>query len=324
MQCRPSKQRGVALLTAMFVVFLATFASVELVYSLQLAINRSAVVLGQRQAWYYAIGGEAWALDVLREDQEEDARSGEPAVDWRGEDWATALQAVSIEGGSVSGSITDLQGRFNINNLVEPEGGVDEAQVNQFRLLLRALGVEAEAVEALPEAVTDWIDSDSITRPLGGAETSEYLLETPPYRAPNAPIVDVSELRLVKGMTAETMALLRDHVCALPPGTRLNVNTASKFLLMSLHADISETLAESLVRDPERSEEAYPTEEDFLEQLGGVAEELQTAELRVVSSFFEANVQVSAAFGDLRLRSVLQRVEGGPPRVVSRSLVQPQ
>lgn len=308
----------------MFVVFLATFASVELVYSLQLAINRSAVVLGQRQAWYYAIGGESWASDVLRQDQEEDASEGEPPVDWSGEDWATALQGVPIEGGSVSGYIADLQGRFNINNLVDSEGRADEVQLERFRLLLRALGPEDVDIEALPEAIVDWIDTDSETRPLGGAETSDYLLETPPYRAPNAPVADVSELRLVKGMTAEVMALLRDHVCALPPGTPLNVNTASKFVLMSLHPDISETLAEGLVRDPERAEEAFATSEEFVEQVGVAAGELQPQGLAVTSSFFEANVQVSAVYGEVRLRSVLQRVNQGPPMVISRSLTQPQ
>ncbi len=48
-------QRGVALITALLLVFLATMTAVEAVYSFQLTLSRSAAVLGQRQVWYYAL-----------------------------------------------------------------------------------------------------------------------------------------------------------------------------------------------------------------------------------------------------------------------------
>ena len=101
-------QRGVALITALLLVFLATMTAVEAVYSFQLTLSRSAAVLGQRQVWYYALGGEAWALQILRRDREDNE------IDHSQEDWATPIPALPIQGGALSGRIEDLQGRFNL------------------------------------------------------------------------------------------------------------------------------------------------------------------------------------------------------------------
>lgn len=313
------KQRGVALLTAMFVVFLASFASVELVYSLQLAINRSALVLGQRQAWQFALGGEWWALEELRRDQQRDLELSRPR-DWRAEDWASKQIAAPIEGGSVSGYIADLQGRFNVNNLVTAEGQVDELQAGRLRRLVQALELD----EVIVDAIIDWVDRNSEPEGLGGAETGQYLLRTPPYLAPNAPMADVSELSLLEGVDAVASARLREHLCALPPGTPLNVNTANAYVLMSLHPDISLPDAESLVQYAEDNPAGFESKVDFLAQPQLAGRDIPEAGLEVYSSFFEANVVVSTVYGEIALRSVLQRVEDGRPRVVSRSLGLPE
>jgi general secretion pathway protein K len=55
-------------------------------------------------------------------------------TDHLAEIWATELPGLPIEGGGeVFGSIVDLQGRFNINNLVDQAGEADEASLDQFR-----------------------------------------------------------------------------------------------------------------------------------------------------------------------------------------------
>ena len=219
-----SRQRGVALITALLLVFLATMTAVEAVYSFQLTLNRSAVVLGQRQVWYYALGGEAWAMEILRRDAEDNE------FDHLEESWATQIPALPIQGGALAGKIEDLQGRFNLNDLVDDEGLVVPARVEQLDRLLRALQLEAD----IGPAVADWIDADLDPQP-GGAESSDYLLRTPPHVAANLVMADPSELRQVRGVTAEVYEALLPHVSALPRGTPLNVNTATLPVLCPSH-----------------------------------------------------------------------------------------
>jgi general secretion pathway protein K len=303
----------------MFVVFLATVASVELVYSLQLAINRSALVLGQRQAWYFALGGEAWAVEELRRDLETDQEEGRQR-DWNGEDWATKQVAAPIEGGSVSGNIIDLQGRFNVNNLVDERGEPDPAQVEMLRRIVGNWDLE----EGLVDVIVDWVDRNDETGPLGGAETSQYRLLDPPYLAPNAPMADISEVNLLAGMDSKASERLRENLTALPRGTELNVNTMSADVMMGLADNIDPTLATQLAEVVAKAEdfEGYESAQEFLELLG--ITQAPTAELSVSSSYFQVNVNVETVYGEVVLESVLHRAAEGRPRVISRSVRLPE
>ena len=60
------------------------------------------------------------------------------------------------KGGEVFGSIEDLQGRFNVNNLIDQEGRVVEESLQQFQRLLNALGLDPR----FAGITADWIDSN--------------------------------------------------------------------------------------------------------------------------------------------------------------------
>lgn len=104
-------QTGVALLTAMIVLALVTSAAVAMACRQQLDIRRAANLLDSDQAYLQALGVESWAEGVLLRDAE---RNG---IDSRHDSWAQPLPSQEIAGGSVSGVIEDLQGRFNLNDL---------------------------------------------------------------------------------------------------------------------------------------------------------------------------------------------------------------
>lgn len=304
-----SRQRGVALITALLLVFLATMTAVEAVYSFQLTLNRSAVVLGQRQVWYYALGGEAWAMEILRRDAEDNE------IDHLEESWATPMPALPIQGGALAGKIEDLQGRFNLNDLVDNEGRVVPARVEQLDRLLVALQLEAD----IGPAVVDWIDADLDPQP-GGAESSDYLLRTPPHVAANLPMADPSELRQVRGVTAEVYEALLPHVSTLPRGTPLNVNTATVPVLMSLAPDLTAADA-GAIRDG-AGEEGYQSVEEFLahESLAGLDPPLDGAGLGVGSNYFLLLAEVSTDYGRISLESVVEREAGKSPRVLTRNV----
>jgi general secretion pathway protein K len=194
---RCGKQRGVALVTALLVVAIATTAAITMASRQQLDIRRTGSLLHGEQAWAYVVGAENWAIVVLRRDREDSQ------IDTLGEDWSTQPPVSFVEGGSIIGRLIDLQSRFNVNNLVSG-GGASAENIDYYKRLLRLLDLD----EALADALVDWIDDDIDVRFPDGAEDESYLLLETPYRAANRPLADISELRLVKGYTAEVVAKL--------------------------------------------------------------------------------------------------------------------
>ncbi|HEY5623159.1 MAG TPA: type II secretion system minor pseudopilin GspK, partial [Gammaproteobacteria bacterium] len=126
-------ERGVALITAMLITAMATMLAANLAWDNALDVRRSMVLMNRDQAIQVALGAESWVTNILRQDLEDSQ------TDHLGEIWATELPGLPIEGGEVFGAIADLQGRFNINNLVDENGAVVEDSVEQFRRLLNTL-----------------------------------------------------------------------------------------------------------------------------------------------------------------------------------------
>ena len=293
---KPAGQRGVALVTALLVVSLATVAAVAMATRLQVDLRRTANLLHGEQAYAYAIAAESWARVILRRD------AGDSDHDSLAEDWATALPPIAVEGGFVNGHIYDLQGRFNINSLVAEDGTPADEQLAYYKRLLTVLGLEP----ALAPALLDWMDPDINTTFPDGAEDDAYLLAEPAYRAANRPLTSISELRLVQGYTPEVLAILAPHVTALPGKTALNVNTATLAVLQALHEELTASDAEILQAD--RGEDGYTELDGFLasDVLAGI--ELGI-ELDVKSDWFSVLTDVTVGRGQARLESRLKRDE---------------
>jgi general secretion pathway protein K len=302
-------QRGVALVTALLVVSLAIIAATAMVTRFQVDMRRTGNLLNGEQAYAYAMAAESWAYVILRRDR---ADNKHDALD---EGWSTALPPIPVEGGFVNGRVEDLQGRFNVNNLVGNEGGVDTIQLDYYKRLLEILDLEP----ALAPALQDWIDADINATFPDGAEDDEYLLSEPPYRTGNRPLADISELRLIKGYTAEVLAVLEPHITALPDLTVINVNTATPVVLQALHAELDESDVQQLLeaRDAEQDGEPFTDMKAFLahEALAGL--EL-AIDVDVQSDWFNVLTDVSVGRGLARLESRILRGESGL-QVVSRT-----
>jgi general secretion pathway protein K len=288
------RQRGVALVTALLVVSLATVAAVAMATRLQVDVRRTGNLLHGEQAYAYALAAESWAEVILQRD------AGDNKIDTLGEDWATALPPIAVEGGFVSGRIEDLQGRFNVNNLVGADGKPSVPDLEYFKRLLGLLEVEP----GLATALVDWIDADINATFPDGAEDDIYLLENPPYRAANRPLVSTSELRLVKGYSPEIIALLEPFITALPERTALNVNTASPMVLQALHADLGAIDAEQIIEA--RGEDGF-TELDAFLALDALAGLQLDVDVGVKSDWFSVLTDVRIGRGQAQLESRLQR-----------------
>ncbi len=230
-----NRQQGVALITAVLIVALVTTIAVAMASRQQLDIRRSANVFDGDQTWLVVLGGEDYARNVLVEDGK---NSSDDSLD---ENWAQPVQ-FPFEQMMLSGQVEDMQGRFNLNNLVDADGK-PTVDVQRFERLLKLFDLDT----AIAQAVVDWLDKDIDSKPNGGAEDDYYMQLQPGYRAANRLMVSASELRLVNGVTAEAYEKLAPYIVALPKPTPININTASAAVLAIVADNMTLADGESLL-----------------------------------------------------------------------------
>lgn len=350
-------QRGAALVIALLVFALAAALMVGVQRDFTLQLQRSTNTFFAEQGWSFLLGAESLAELVLRQDSDEDGRSEAP-VDSLLEVWAQPQAPFPLDGiGFLSGDLSDLQGRFNLNGLVtaprQPSGespsdgenpagdGPDASQSNNqsrdlskrlntqqrvfLRLLLSIEEAELSRAEAtrLVERVSDFIDSDRTPR-LDGAESEVYLASAFPYRPPNRPLASVSELRGVDGFTPELYRLIAPFLTVWPvDGSKVNILTASPQLLAALAGDdaFEPLSAQEVARIVElRSGGMIADVETFLSD--ALFTNSTTTELREIidikSDWFLLDARVEIADRERRLYSVLHR-QGRAVSVVHRT-----
>ncbi|RUO59647.1 type II secretion system minor pseudopilin GspK [Pseudidiomarina marina] len=115
-----------------------------------------------------------------------------------------------------------------------------ERRKAQLRMLFMAAdeNIESYAVDVIVDSLADWLDSDDNIDGSYGAESVDYQSLQFPYRAANSWLVHVSELRLVRGVTARIYQQIKPYVCVIPRDNtlKLNINTVSKEQPALLHA----------------------------------------------------------------------------------------
>lgn len=308
------RQQGVALITVLLVVAVVTVVCAGMIARQQVSIRSSANLLDVRQAWHYALGGETLAKALLKQD----LRRGDPRqpVDHLSEAWAKPLQPFTLdEGGVLNVRIEDPSGRFNLNSLVNQEQVNDQA-VARFRRLLLRLGI----VEPYAERLVDWLDSDQEPTGGDGAEDNQYLLAKPAYRTANRRLQDISELRLLLGMTEVDYRRLLPYVSALPADVGLNVNTAGAMVLSCLADGLTPDIAQGIIQA--RGAKGFATVEAFNSQPALAGFGIEGQGLTVGTQYFQVISEVR--IGDRRqvLVSDVQRDEQGRVRVLARDLGQ--
>ena len=300
-----AKDRGVALITAMLITALATMVAANLAWDNALDVRRTMVLLNRDQALQVALGAESWMISILRQDLEDSE------TDHLGEIWATELPGLPIEGGEVFGAVSDLQGRFNINNLVDENGVVHEESLQQFRRLLLAIGLDPR----FAGIAADWLDSDIDALFPDGAEDSIYTGMIPPYRTANQTLTSVSELAALDGMDKLTFNALEPHITALPGRTRINVNTATGAVLQSLDENMTLADVENLIA--ERESGGFT---DIQTSFSSLVTPDVINNLEESTQYFQLKVVVRIDTVRFTLNSVLQRGPRGDVTPILRSL----
>ena len=102
------------------------------------------------------------------------------------------------------------------------------------RLFQIAGALEPLAANDLALSIIDWRDTDSnLSSPTGGAEDSYYMIGEFPYQAKDGEFEILEEALLVRGMSEELFARIKEHITIYGDG-RVNINTAAPLVLMAL------------------------------------------------------------------------------------------
>ena len=297
---RSRNQRGIALLMAMVVVSIATITAVSLLHEQAFTIRQTGNLQNYSNALMYGVGLEDYARIFLQQDAKDSK------IDHLEEDWAVGIPALPIEGGFLTGQITDAQSLINLNSVLSSE----QAQQNLVTLC-NELDIEPVFIPALK----DWLDDNQDPEFPDGAEDDYYTRLEQPYRSANQLMADVSELKLVKGVDNEIFSALRPFITVLPEATAINLNTVTEQVYKSLGLNLDyQKLVDA------REEDAFVDLQDFEKRMSIALEDNQKTNLAVASSYFLASGQVTIGDKSIYINSVFYRDDRGQTSVISRSL----
>jgi len=306
---KPNKQQGIALIMVIMVVALVSIAVTGMVSRQQLDVRQTANIFGLDRTYTATLAAEDVARIGLRKEGQL------TKIDTLTELWAEPVAGWDIGGVSLGGQLEDLQGRFNLNNLVDTDGKPSAEDIKRFERLLSLTGVDP----LVKDAVIDWIDADTDVTGLDGAEDDYYMTQTPGYRPPNTAFANASELVLIKGIGYVEYEKLRDFVVALPERTEVNINTASATVLASLVNNFTLQDGESIIGDREsQADGGFATLADFTGSSLIKSTEIVSTDLGVKSGYFLLHSYGELENSNTQLFSVLHRDQNNNVTTVTR------
>ena len=129
--------------------------------------------------------------------------------------------------------IEDENAKFNINSIIYPNGLTNEDALSSLKKLFEYLNINP----SLAMAIADWIDPDHEPR-----------LRDYEYTSKNSFLRSMDELKLIEAVDKKVFETISPFLTVYGDGAdRININTAKLPVLLSLHNDMTETLAKSII-----------------------------------------------------------------------------
>lgn len=243
---------GGALISALFITAIAAMLATALAVSQRFLIHEETLSLRADQLYLQLQGEQAQASQAIKSYlmQWSGAQSSAQFIPLK-----NTLSEVSVDGVAYSGVIDQPQGKYNLNNLIY--------SVNQsgFAALLQAVipTISKDTAFNIAKSITAWETT--------GSQDAYYLSLNPAYRSSKSEMVNVSELRLIAGVTPEIYAAISPFVSALPipksvsmptasktqpitstfVGMPVDINAASAFALLAVNPSLTMAQAQALV-----------------------------------------------------------------------------
>lgn len=297
----PKQDEGVALLLVLLFVAVLAAIVIEFVYEMRVEAALTGNFESQLEARLGAKSAVALGMGLIALDEDNPEGTTGPEFDALTDAWAGGAPYQEIGAAALRTTVADEYGKLNLNALLgtelsgpeaadnggqdegagEPEEAEDEDEDEDesgggkvlqeaLRALFVARGAELDPVDA----ILDWLDSDSDTRP-EGMELEDLTGEELTTTLKNGLFDSIEELLLVPGMTPELFFGLPEEE-QLPltdlltvhghPEGRINANTAPREVLEAMGEALGRTGLADLVI--EAREQAPFQQEDDLEAMG--------------------------------------------------------
>lgn len=266
---KKKQESGVALITALLIVSLATIMAVSLISRQYMDIRRTGNIMSSDKAYLQALTMETSAMHLLRFSRDTLQKKYDDKNDFDQAVLGLNASAMKVSEGEASVSLVlgYPEGLFNVNTLIDKDGKVRPKRKQWFgnlvKSVLRDIDEPTSLADELVDSLLDWIDEDQDNRPYG-AEDGTYESKTPPYKAANQLLASVSELQLIEGYEQkilygipkdqddeDSVAIpgLLNYVTALPDiDSTININLISApKIIQSLSIYITDTMANDII-----------------------------------------------------------------------------
>jgi general secretion pathway protein K len=242
---RRSDERGIALLLTLLVLTLLVALILEFDAEARREYRDAAAFRDNFKATVLARAAVQAARGILQQDFLKDKQTGQ-FFDAPTDLWAFPITNYAIGDGLVSAQIEDERGKLNLNDLA---AGIDPSARKIKVLRIKRLFELVQVNPDLVDVIVDWVDQDDVPE-AAGAESSYYQMLHPSYRAANAPLQTLLELRLLKGITPEIIEKLSKVVTVYPQGgvSWVNLNTADPLVLQALDPRITQSVAGDIIQ----------------------------------------------------------------------------
>ena len=301
-----TRQRGVAVITALLLTTLAISIVASLFWQQQVQVRSMENQRLQSQTKWIQRGALDWASVILRV----------PYGNYISLDqvWATPLAETRLDqyierervqgenfAASLSGQVFDATARYNLNNLAV--GGRRDAQETEvLGRLLTNLRLESRLARPIADFVAAGQALTAVT------ETNEpNTTRTPqtPRSGNPMPLLRVDDLLAVEGVKPETVERLRPFVIVLPSSeSDVNVNTAAPEVLAAVMQGCGMGQANALVEQRKRS--PWNNIELFKTELTCMEPQFE-AKISVDSQYFLVQSRIRLDRAALDAESLVQR-----------------
>ena len=293
---------GFALLSVLVIIAIITPLVVNQSYKTRVQLTGAGYLADKIKSREIARSGlEAAILALKKDGNDYDSYLDE----WGQFEELSSFSSTFFEEGSFSGTITDEEGKLNVNLIAS------ETKKDQFAMLFEELGIDTDILDS----VIDWIDGDDASEAeLMGAEDYYYKSLGNPYNCKDGLMDNIYELRLIKGVTDEAFLGkgekkgLTEFVSVYGDKKKVNINTAPYEVLLSLSSYVTPALAREIVAycETESIKSVLEIKEIFGEE---AYEDLGK----------DVNVKVSSGVFSIRVRGMLRDIYTDVHAVVERN-----
>ena len=299
----PRRERGIALITAIFIAALVA----ALAFALSARERLWLTQLANREDFAAAQSTALSAIDLARLTLRDDMRNNQ--VDHLLEAWTVPVPPINVEEGRVGGRLVELQGRLNLYTL-QSDGKVNAAGLLALQRLLSTQNLPAEWAGKLAAAMATQVALWQKTQKAdaSAARITAKLL-------PVADLAELAGLAELSGPDAERLALIEPWTVFLPEAASVNVNFATPEVLMAVTPGLSLKDAEALVS--RRARAHFTSAQDFVNALpDSLRTSTRSAGYTVESQYFLSDAEARFGRAHVRLQALLYRQRARMPEIL--------